>query len=155
MPYRRLVPPTRPIPPSQDASPGSTTTVLLPAVCWGVPNTDALCRASAESLVPLLPLLLDGLIKTLLDLPSFDSPVHDHLATQISYLYAHCDPLNDQDFADGLMLEHRQFHYDALSKLGLGTVPFSSEHRRIRDDIRSVRREPRRGSWYMPPARHG
>ncbi|KAK4098363.1 hypothetical protein N658DRAFT_221212 [Parathielavia hyrcaniae] len=153
MPHRRLVPPAQidPLP----SSPGLATTVLLPADSWGVPDADILSRASAEGMIPLLSLLLDGLIKSLLDLPSFDSPLYDHLATQISYLYAHCDALKDQGFADRLVLEHRQFHYDALSKPGLGTVPFVGEQRQIRDDIRGGRREPRRSSWYLsPPARH-
>jgi hypothetical protein len=95
------------------------------------------------------------LIRTLLDLPHLDSIVRDHLATQISYLYGHCDTLKDQGFAEQLMLEHRQFHYDALSKAGLGTVPFIREQRQIRDEIRSGRREPQRSSWYLPPGRQG
>jgi hypothetical protein len=152
--HRRLMPPNHPASPSQDA-PGPTTTVLLPAACWGVPDIEDVSRACPESFIPPLPNLLNGLIQALLDLPPPDGLVRDHLATQVSYLYGHCETLKDPAFADRLLREHRQFHYDALSKPGLGTLHFIREQRHVRDEIRNGRREPRRNSWYLPPNRRG
>jgi hypothetical protein len=69
----------------------------------------------------------------------------------VSYLYGHCRALKTQDFATQLKLEHQQFHYDALSKGRIGTVPFIEEQRQIRDEIRKGKRQPERNTWYMPP----
>ncbi|KAK4151589.1 hypothetical protein C8A00DRAFT_17003 [Chaetomidium leptoderma] len=146
-------PPSDPAAPPSQAAPGPTTTVLLPAACWTASNIDEIFLSSPDTLVPPLPVLLDGLIKALLDLPPFDQALSDHLATQISYLYGHCDALKTQDFGRELMLEHRQFHYDALSKPGLGTVPFLMEQQRIREDVRNGKHEPQRNAWYLPPTR--
>ena len=160
--HRRLVPPAdttvaesiaAPPSPPQGA-PEPATAVLLPAACWNVSNIEELCVASPTSLIPPLPVLLDSFIKALLDLPPRGwTLVHDHLATHIAYLYRHCAALKTQEFADQLALEHRQFHYDALSKPGLGTLPFIFEQRKIRDDIRNGDRGPQRNAWYLPPSR--
>ncbi|KAK4233912.1 hypothetical protein C8A03DRAFT_47643 [Achaetomium macrosporum] len=61
--------------------------------------------------------------------------------------------LKTQDFAENLRLDHRQYHYDVLSKPGLGTIPFLREQRQIRDEIRDGKRQPQRNSWYLPPSR--
>lgn len=160
VPQRRLNPPASmvaqkpnpkpwpPLLPSKDP-PGPTTTVLLPAADWNV-AVDDLRPGSSNSFVPPLHILLDALIESLID-SSPGTVLHRHLATQLSYLYGHCRLLKTQDFAANLRLDHRQFHYDALSKTGLGTVPFHAEQHKIRDEVRRRDRQPQRNSWYLPP----
>jgi len=72
-----------------------------------------------------------------LDLPSVQAfeTIRNHLGVQLAYLYRHCNLLRTRDFVNELKFEHRQFHYDALSKPGLGSIPFVKEQRQIRDDI--------------------
>ena len=135
--------PWPPPPPSQDP-PGPTTTVLLPAADWNVP-TEKLRPSSPEGFVPPLDLLLDALIDSLLDAPS-NTVLRTRLTTHVSYLYGHCTSLKTQDFAANIRLDHRQFHYDALSKPSMGTVPFIEEQRQIRDEIREGKRQPQRNA---------
>lgn len=127
---------------------GPPTTVLLAAADWKV-AVDRLCACSSDGFVPPLSLLVDALIESLLDSPP-DTAVSSHLAVHVSYLYGYCAPLKTPDFADYLEVEHRQFHLDALTKPGLGTIPFTEEQRRIRDEIRAGKRQPRRSGWYLP-----
>ncbi|SPQ19189.1 2fe269b7-8d28-4dee-89f9-1ac6d182217f [Thermothielavioides terrestris] len=127
-----------------------TTTVLLPAAGWNV-AVDELRGSSPDSFVPQLELLLDALIDSLLDSPP-STTLRMHLAVQVAYLYGHCTTLKTQDYAQNLRLDHRQFHYDALSKGGIGTLPFLKEQRQIRDEIRQGVRQPQRNSWYLTPA---
>lgn len=157
IPQRRLIPPgvttdkspgPAPLGPASKELPGPTLTVLLPAAHWNV-SADDLGSCSSTGHVPPLPLLLDALSGSLLD--SAPGPLQTRLATYIAYLYTHCRSLKTQDFADHLKLEHRQFHYDALSKPGLGTAPFIEEQRRIRGEVREGKRRPQRNAWYLPP----
>jgi hypothetical protein len=133
-----------PPPPSQDP-PGPTTTVLLPAADWNV-LIEKLRPSSPGCFVPPLDLLLDALIDSLLDAPS-NTVLRTRLTTHVSYLYGHCTSLKTQDFAANMRLDHRQFHYDALSKPSMGTVPFIEEQRQIRDEIREGKRQPQRHAW--------
>ncbi|KAK4038390.1 hypothetical protein C8A01DRAFT_47963 [Parachaetomium inaequale] len=120
------------------ATPGPTTTVLLSAADWGICNLENTRPSSPDGFVPPLAALVDGLVESLLDLP---------LAPASEALQSHLD------FAEDLKVEHRQFHYDALSKPGLGTNPFIQEQRQIRDEIKEGGRQPQRNSWYLPPSR--
>lgn len=159
-PQRRLNPPGftappepkpgPPPPPSKDP-PGPTTTVLLPAAEWNV-AADDLRPSPPENFVPPLAILVDALIDSLLDSPP-DSRVRTHVGVQVSYLYGHCAALKTQDFATNLKLEHRQFHYDALGKGRIGTVPFITEQITIREEIRQGKRQAQRNSWYLPPSK--
>ncbi|KAH6842238.1 hypothetical protein B0I37DRAFT_381482 [Chaetomium sp. MPI-CAGE-AT-0009] len=109
---------------------------------------------SAGDFVPPLALLIDGLVEVLLDLPvapTFET-LQGRLGVQLAYLYRYCAALKNQNLAENLKLEHRQFHYDALSKPGLGTMPFISEQRQIRAEIRKGDRQPQRNSWYLAPS---
>ena len=143
--YRRLDPPVL----EQDMA-GATTTLLLAAKDWNVP-TDKLLALSTVGFVSPLCVLVDSLIASLLDAP-VDTAVSNHLAVHTAYLYRYCAALKPQDFATQLRLEHRQFHYDALSKPGLGSIPFIREQRQIRDEIRQGKRQPRRNPWYLAPS---
>ncbi|KAK4195448.1 hypothetical protein QBC40DRAFT_289071 [Triangularia verruculosa] len=130
--------PWPPPPPSQDP-PGPTTTVLLPAVDWNVP-IEKLRLCSPASFVPPLDLVLDGMIDSFLDSPS-DTLLRTRLTTYLSYLYGYCKALKTPAFAANLRLDHRQFHYDRLSRY-TGPVPFIKEQRQIRDEIREGKRQP-------------
>ncbi|KAH6624536.1 hypothetical protein B0J18DRAFT_428568 [Chaetomium sp. MPI-SDFR-AT-0129] len=155
IPQRRLNPPNftppdwkpRPGPPSTEP-PGPTTTVLLPATDWNVP-VEKLRLSSLEDFIPPLALLLDALIDSLLDAP-LGTLLWLRLNTYVSYLYGNCASLKTQDFATNLQLDHRQFHYDALSKWISG-IPFLREQRQIRDEIREGKRQPQRNAWYFQP----
>jgi hypothetical protein len=161
IPHRRLNPPGfaaagLPAVPIQ-ATPGPTTTVLLSAAGWGVCSLEETRPSSSDGFVPPLAPLVDGLVESLLDLPltPASEALQSHLGVQLAYLYRHCAVLKTQDFAEDLKLEHRQFHYDALAKPGLGTIPFVKEQRQIRDEIKKGERQPQRNSWYLPPSRSG
>ncbi|KAK3291469.1 uncharacterized protein B0H64DRAFT_469176 [Chaetomium fimeti] len=162
IPHRRLVPPKlmtardameegSTAPPSR-GPPESPRVVLLPAANWGVSNLDTRLP-SGGGFVPPLALLIDGLVGVLMDLPvaPTSETLQGRLGTQLAYLYRYCAGLKNQNFAESLKLEHRQFHYDALSKPGLGTIPFISEQRQNRDEIRKGERQPQRNSWYLAP----
>lgn len=129
--------------------PYSATTVLLPAADWNVP-IERLHSTSRDGFLPPLNLLIDALIDSLLDSPD-DTLLQTRLTTYVSYLYDHCAALKTQQFADNMQLDHRQFHYDALTDLNRGTVPFLEEHRQIREEIRQGKRQPKRNPWYLPP----
>jgi hypothetical protein len=154
IPQRRLNPPditapgTAPPAPSFKDPPGPTLTVLLPAAYWNV-SVDDLRPCSSDGFVPPLVVLMDALIDSFLDATS--GPLQTRLGTHVGYVYTHCKLLKTQDFADRLKLEHRQFHYDALSKPGTGTMRFLEEQRQIRGEIREGKRQPQRNTWYLPP----
>jgi hypothetical protein len=127
--------------------PGPTTTVLLPATDWNVP-IEQLRPNGLNTFVPPLALLVDALIDSLLDTPS-DTVLKRRLATYIGYLYRYCASLKAQDFAENLKADHRQFHYDKLSRPHSGTIPFFEEQRLIRDAIREGKQKPQRNAWYL------
>lgn len=120
--------------PSKDP-PGPTATILLPAVDWNV-SVENLRPSSSDSFAPQLAVLVDALIESLLDSPP-DSQLRQHLAVHVCYMYGCCKELKREAFAAHLRPENRQFHCDAISKPGLGTVPFITHQRQIRDEIRS------------------
>jgi hypothetical protein len=156
-PQRRLKPPAPETTQEPDTdqpnnyTPKLTTTVLLPASNWNVP-IDNLRPRSPDEFVPPLPILLDAMIDSLLDSPD-DCALRSHLVVLVGYLYTYCKTLKTQDFAKNLRLDHRQYHYDVLSKPGRGTIPFLREQRQIRAEIREGKRRPQRNSWYLPPSR--
>lgn len=104
--------------------------------------------------MPPLALLVDGLVEVLLDLPvtPTSETLQGHLGVQLAYLYRYCPVLKDRDFPESLKLEHRQFHSDALSKPGLGTIPFVDEQRRKRDEVRKGERQPQWNPWLLAPS---
>lgn len=134
--------------------PEPPTTVLLPAANWGIPSLRDAGLLSAGGFVPPLALLIDGLVGVLLDLPAAPNSeaLQGHLGVQLAYLYRYCAGLKNQDFAHNLKLEHRQFHYDALSKPGLGTIPFVSQQRQNKIEILKGERQPQRNQWYLAPS---
>lgn len=143
--HRRLTPPVDatksalwrpemdPPPPPSKEPPGPTTTILLPASQW---NFD-FSGTSEQSFIPPLPALLDGLIDTLLDDPLTDSMFWGHLCVLIGHLYGYTPALKCESFAEELKYEHRQFHYDPLSGMSTGTLPFIHHQRKIREALRN------------------
>lgn len=150
IPQRRLNPPnwtppsqkpiTWPPPPPSQEPPGPTTTILLPTADWNV-STETLRSLPLETFVPPLNLVVDALIDSLLDSPA-DTDLRTRLTTYVAYLYDYCKELKAVDFAANLLLEHRQYHYDRLTKPYPGPVPFIREQRPIRDEIREGKRQP-------------
>lgn len=118
-----------PPPPSELPPPGPTTTILLPASEWNFTF-----KRSNQSFFPPLPELLDALIEKLLNTPLTESIWH-HLAVLIAYLYGYAPALREKSFAEHLKYEHRQFHYDYLSGMSTGTLPFIRHERAIRDAL--------------------
>jgi hypothetical protein len=47
-------------------------------------------------------------------------------------------------------MEHHQFHYDALSKPGLGTILFTKEQRQIRNDVHTKVETPATTQFLAP-----
>jgi hypothetical protein len=143
--HHRLTPPTDmtrntptwspgmgpPPPPSKDP-PGPTTTILLPASEWNY----ILPETSDQSFIPSLPGLLDGLIAKLLDDPLTETMFWRHLSILIGYLYGYAPDLKQKSFAQQLKYEHRQFHYDSLSGMSTGTLPFLRHESKIREALR-------------------
>lgn len=129
--------------------PGPTTTVLLPAADWNVP-VEKLRLFSSDSFVPPLNLLVDALIDSLLDAPT-NTLLRMRLSTYVAYLYGYCTALKTQNFSENLSRDHRQFHYDKLSRQTSVTIPFVKEQRLIRDAIREGKQEPQRNAryWYL------
>ena len=121
--------------PSKDL-PGQTTTLLLPAADWNFTLLEYCANASIDTFYPPLPALLDALIDSLLDTPSNDTTLQRHLACQVSYLYLYVPVLREKSFAEHLKYEHRQFHFDWLSGMSVGTLPFIAHEHTIRDALR-------------------
>ncbi|KJZ79538.1 hypothetical protein HIM_01007 [Hirsutella minnesotensis 3608] len=115
--------------------PGPTTTILLPALDWHM-TLDNLGLSLAGPFAPQLPILVDAMIDCLLDSPD-DCYLRQHLVNHICYLYGYCKELKKLEFAKLLRPDNRQFHQDAISMPGLGTIPFVAYERRIRDELRS------------------
>jgi hypothetical protein len=141
--HRRLTPPIDvtqnepawlpglgPPPPPSKKPPGPTTTILLPASEWNFtfPST-------IQNFFPPLPELLDALIDKLLDCPLTDE-IWRQLSVLIAYLYGYVPALKGKSFAEHLKYEHRQYHYDSLSGMATGTLPFIRHERETRDALR-------------------
>lgn len=144
--HRRLTPPIDliqnrptwspgmgPPPPPSKIRPGPTTTILLPALEWNFTFPSII-----HGFFPPLPELLDALIDKLLDDPLTDT-IWNQLAVLIAYLYGNVLALKDKSFAEHLKYEHRQYHYDSLSGMSTGTLPFIRHEREIRDALREGR----------------
>lgn len=131
------------IPSAPSHPPGLATTVLLSATDWNF-DLEGYSKDSEESLsvkiYPPLAGLLDGLIDSVLDSHSNESLEH-HLALQICYLYSYAPELQKSMFAECLIYEHRQYHFDVLSGMAYGTAPFISHQRNIRESLRQGTRE--------------
>lgn len=54
----------------------------------------------------------------------------------IGYLYDYVPALKEKSFAEQLKYENRQYHYDCLSGMSTGTLPFIRHERKIRDALR-------------------
>ncbi|KAN0106649.1 hypothetical protein V8E51_009525 [Hyaloscypha variabilis] len=119
-----------PPPPPSKIPPGPTTTILLPASEWNFTFPSII-----QSFFPPLPELLDALIDKLLDEPLTDM-IWNQLAVLIAYLYGYVPALKEKSFAEHLKYEHRQYHYDSLSGMSTGTLPFIRHQREIRDALR-------------------
>lgn len=128
-----------PPPPPSKELPGPTITILLPAAEWNftLPESNQYPRGGFQSsLFPPLPELLDALIDKLLDDPLTNSLFWGHLAVLIAYLYGYVLVLKEKSFAEKLKYDHRQFHFDWLSGMSTGTLPFIRHERSIRDALR-------------------
>lgn len=124
--------------------PRPTTTVLLPAMDWYF-NLEGYREANMGSsfinIYPPLADLVDALIDSLLDCPSDNFMLQRYLSCQICYLYGHAPELQQRAFAEHLIYEHRQYHFDVLSGMSNGTVPFISHQRNVREALRQRTRE--------------
>ncbi|OKL55871.1 hypothetical protein UA08_08861 [Talaromyces atroroseus] len=117
-------------------------TVLLPAEEWRFPLTaaDAPLETSTDwpyqqLSFPTLPGFLDALLDSWLDYPDEDSNLTSHLACQVLYLYGYVQPLMEPSFSDQLKYEHRQYHFDTLAGMTMGTLPARRHQRAIRDAL--------------------
>ncbi|KAB5530331.1 hypothetical protein GE09DRAFT_974142 [Coniochaeta sp. 2T2.1] len=140
---RRLVPPdaeagdataSRPSRPAFYNPHSPTVTMLLRAADWEF-SPEKHLQTSQDTFIPPLSALADSLIGVLLDLPDC-SDVQRHVSVQLSYLYGHVKQVNEKSFADQLRYEHRQFHFDCLAGMTMGTIPFIVHERAIRDSLR-------------------
>ncbi|KAI0010564.1 hypothetical protein F4779DRAFT_616531 [Xylariaceae sp. FL0662B] len=114
---------------------GRVATVLYSAAEWDI-TKDTLVEASQNQFYPRLPMLINTLIDSLLDIP-LECGLYDQVEVMMAYLYGHVPELQDRAFADQLDPAHRQFHLDRLSKqLSLWTIPFTEHERLVRDEMR-------------------
>ncbi|TVY38393.1 hypothetical protein LSUB1_G006363 [Lachnellula subtilissima] len=127
----RIQPSRGPPPPPSKLPPGPTMTILLPATEWHFTFPSVL-----EGFFPPLPALLDALIDRLLDNDPLANENWSHLAILIAYLYSYVPALKEKSFAEYLKYEHRQYHYDSLSGMRTGTLPFVRHQRKVRDALR-------------------
>lgn len=111
--------------------------VLLNATDWQytIP-TNSNVTLELNTLIPPLPAFLDALIDSLLDSPLDNSMLWGHIACQIAYLYESNTDVMRPSFAESLRLEHRQYHFDTLSGMRTGTIPFVRHQRKIRNALR-------------------
>lgn len=130
-PQQRLMSPSR-----------QTKTVILPAADWKFPLPNSpleqsmlAARPPCKLSFPTLSRLLDALIESWLDCATDDAMLLIHLACQISYLYAYAPSLKEQSFCKQMKYEHHQFHFDVLSGMESGTLPFRRHQRAIRDAL--------------------
>lgn len=141
--HRRLTPPIDvtqnrpawspgmgPPPPPSKIPPGPTTTIPLPALEWNYTFPSII-----QSFFPSSAELLDALIGKLLDNPLTDG-IWNQLALLIAYLYGYVSALKEKSFAEYLKCEHRQYHYDSLSRMSTGTLPFIRHEQEIRNTLR-------------------
>ncbi|GAB1317983.1 hypothetical protein MFIFM68171_08193 [Madurella fahalii] len=139
-----------------------TTTVLLSADDWKY-SCEKLASSLKEGPIPQLHDLLDSLIKSVLDWEGH-SRLENNVSVYISCLYKYVAQVKEKTFAEGLKYENRQFHYDALAGLAIGTVKFRAHERRVRAELRtgtrhlrdcSLERVPENLEYfsdYVPPA---
>lgn len=134
-------PPSWPPTPPAEVRLRPGTTVLLKAADFNFPAEKfAPTPASLEIYFPPLPVLTDALIDSLLDAPH-DSRLQGAMAVQVCYLYQHVRELKEQSFSKEIKYENRQFHYDALSGVDIGTLPVIAVERRVRDELRKEQRQ--------------
>lgn len=111
--------------------------VLLPATQF---KFDFEKHVVLNDYLPSLEDLVDALISSTLD--SLDCiDLQDHLHTQICYLYGNVPELQDRSFAERLLFEHRQFHFDVCARMSYSTLSFIDHERKVRDELRHGRRE--------------
>ena len=85
----------------------------------------------------LLSELLGALIANQLDCTSTEDEELQHwLSLQIAYLYGYVRELQDCAFADLLLYENRQYHYDVRSGMSYITLPFVDHQRKVREALR-------------------
>ncbi len=126
-------------PPPDAFRPGPQTTVLLPAADWNFSfsrddrNDFKIC---VDFVFPPLAALVDALIDSLLDCPPNNHVLSLHLAMHITALYDYAPQVKQKAFAEQLMYEHRQYHYDILAGMDHGTAPFIRHQRMIREALR-------------------
>ncbi|TVY94369.1 hypothetical protein LAWI1_G000604 [Lachnellula willkommii] len=113
--------------------PGPTTTILFPASEWNFTFPPTI-----QSFLPPLSGLLDALIEKLLNDP-LTNDIWNQLSLHVAYLYDYVPALKEKAFAEHLKYEHRQYHYDSLSGMSTGTLPFIRHEREIRDALREGR----------------
>lgn len=94
-------------------------------------------EGSSSQKVPFPPLaaFLDALIESWLDCPSENAVLLMTLAYQISYLYSYGPALKERSFAERMKYGHRQFHFDVLTGMEIGSLKFPKHQRSIRDAL--------------------
>nr|POE62242.1 hypothetical protein CFP56_70629 [Quercus suber] len=113
--------------------------VLLAAPRW---SFEFGYGCSSKAFFPTLEAFLDSLIDSQLT-HTDDVGFQNHLRVQIGYLYGNSPALRARSFADRLIYEHRQYHFDVCSGMSHGTVRFVAHQRAIREALRANKIELR------------
>lgn len=124
---------------SPRSTPTKTTTILLPAEEWNFSINQPETKKSFTAVIPPLATLLDALIDSLLDRHCDDSRLRMRLACLVCYLYDYVPELRKQEFAESLVYEHRQYHFDVLNGMSHGTLPFLRHQFQVRNALTTKR----------------
>jgi hypothetical protein len=123
--------------------------ILLPAKEWrhNLPRT----TAYMEDFLPPLATLLNCLLDVWMDIPESNSPLREHIATQIGYFYLYTEEVRNPGFEKQLSVENCHVHFDLLASdssahADLTTRRCQLYHRAIRDRIQQRKYEPRMAS---------
>ncbi|KAF1355297.1 hypothetical protein BDV97DRAFT_366453 [Delphinella strobiligena] len=117
--------------------PWRTDTVLLPVTDWKFKLGAAQAvKISPSSIFPPLAGLLDALIESSLDCFADNRALAGHIDLHIAYLYDYVPEIRERTFAESLKYEHRQYHFDVLSGMSSGTIPFNKHQLKIREALR-------------------
>lgn len=115
--------------------------VLLPADVWSsdfAKHEERYSLPDDYSFYPSLSAVVDGFIDVLLGGPD---ELRRPVSVNLGYLYHYVPDLKERSFAGQLRRDNRQFHHDLSSGMRLGTIPFYTHEREIREEIRSGARE--------------
>lgn len=116
--------------------------VLLPAEVWSADFATHKGRYSVLDddafFYPSLPSLVNGFIDVLLGGPD---ELRRPVSVNTSYLYHYVPQMKERAFANHLRRDNQQYHHDVISGMRLGTIPFLQHAKKVREEIRSGKRE--------------